>query len=258
MKNKILTIAALSLLTVACTKKVDTPDMYGELSVTLSGEPTVEVVSKAAETLEPTDPEAAGYMVRIYDSAEVLKYESSYSDFEAQKLLLGDYYVTAEDCSEAAAEEGKGKMRLYGRSDKVSLTADALFQTATVNCNVVNAKVSVQFDESVKNRFTGLQVSLSGGTTREKPIVITETETGVVTETWFNPSQLTYTISGTFSANGINKAVEITKTRTLQAKDNLLLMVKVNLDNGQLMPSLKVDTQINDLTEVPEEFNPYL
>ena len=258
MKNKFLTIAALSLMTVACTRNADEPLQYGDLSVSLSGEPEVEVVSKASETLQQTDQAAAGYMVRIYDSADALKYESAYSAFEAQRLPLGTYYVTAENCTEAAAEEGNGKMRLYGRSQDVTLTVEALSQTATVNCTVANAKVSVQFDESVKNRFSDLKVTLSGGTERKSAIVIAETETGVVTETWFNPSELKYTISGTFTASGMNKPVEISKKIDLKAKNNLLLNVKVNLENGQLMPSLTVDTQIDDLTEIPEEFNPYM
>jgi hypothetical protein len=258
MKNKILTAAALAFISVACSTNVDDPVQYGQLSVALSGEPTVDVVTKAPETLLPTDENASAYMVRIYDSADAMKYESSYSAFEAQKLPLGTYYVTAENCTEADAESGNGKMRLYGRSSDVNLTADALFQTATVSCTVANAKVSVQFDESVAGRFTGLQVALSGGTTRKDPVVISQTDAKVVTETWFNPSKLTYTISGTFTSGGQNKEVNVSKEITLQAKNNVLLLVKVNLENGQLVPSVTIDTQIDDIKEIPEEFNPYI
>lgn len=257
MKNKILTLAALSLMAAACAQKADEPLQYGELSVRLSGEPAVDVVTKAPEALLPTDDDASAYMVRIYDSAGAMKYESAYSSFEAQRLPLGTYYVTAENCTEADAEAGSGKMRLYGRSLDMNLTADALSQTATVNCTVANALVSVQFDESVKGRFSGLQVTLSGGTERISPVTVAETETGVVTETWFNPSDMTYTISGTFTGSGMNKPVEISKTISLEAKNNVRLLVKVNLENGQLMPALTIDTQIDDLTEIPEEFNPY-
>lgn len=243
---------------VACNSRIETPDVCGELSVSLAGEPVVEVVSKAATPLNQTEPEAAGYMVRIYDSADELKYESTYSAFEAQRLPLGTYYVTAENCTESAAEEGNGRMRLYGRSQNVTLTVDDLSQTAAVNCTVANAKVSVKFDESVKDRFTGLKVTLSGGTVRTIPITIAQIETGVVTETWFNPSDLTYTISGTFTGSGMNKSVEISRTITLEERNNILLLVKVNLENGQLMPSVTFDTQIDDPTEVPGEFNPYI
>lgn len=257
MKNKILTAMALSLLAVACTRMVDEPLLYGELGVALSGEPSVEVVSKAPQTLDPESDEADAYMVRIFDSAHQQKYEAAYSAFQTQTLPLGAYYVTAENCSEAQAEEGNGKMRLYGRSAEVTLAPEALVLTATVNCTVANAKVSVQFDESVAGRFSDLQVSLSGGTTRTAPVVVAQTATEVVTETWFNPSELTYTISGTFTSGGANKPVEISKTVQLQAKSNIKLVVKVNLANGQLMPDVTFDTQMDDSTEVPGEFNPY-
>lgn len=258
MANKILTAAALTFVAVACSTEVEETLQYGQLSVALSGEPEVEVVTKAAELLGQTDPAAADYMVRIYDSSDALQYEASYSTFEAQRLPLGTYYVTAENCTEAAAEEGNGKMRLYGRSADVNLTADALSKTATVDCAVANAKVSVRFDESVEGRFTNLKVTLNGGTERETPVVIAETETDVVTEVWFNPSQLTYSITGTFTGSGMNKAVNISNTVSLEAKNNILLLVKVNLDNGQLMPSITVDTQLDDPTEIPGEFNPYI
>lgn len=258
MKRTLIGAAFIALTAVACNTKIETPEVYGELSVSLAGEPVVEVISKAVETLEQTDPEAENYMVRIYDSADAEMYESVYSAFETQRLALGTYYVTAENCTESEAEEGNGKMRLYGRSEDVTLTADQLVKTATVNCTVSNAKVSVQFDESVQGRFSALQVSLSGGTSRTSAITIAQTAAGVVTETWFNPSDLAYTITGTFTGSGMNKPVNVSRTIPLQARNNIILLVKVNLENGQLMPSVTFDTQIDDPTEVPGEFNPYI
>lgn len=258
MTNKILTIMAMAIMAVACTQKVDEPLQYGELSVTLAGEPTVEVVSKALQTLEPTAPEAVGYVVRIFDSSDQMMYEKTYDAFEAQRLPLGTYYVTAENCTEAQAEAGNGRMRLYGCSGDVIISAEDLTPTATVNCVVTNAKVSVEYDESVADRFTGLQVTLAGGTTEGRTLTIAQTATGVVTETWFNPSELTYTISGTFIGSGMNKPVSITRSLTLEAKNNIKLLVKVNLENGQLMPGLTIDTQIDDPQEKEEEFNPYV
>lgn len=263
MKRELIVAALIAMTAISCNTRIATPDVYGELSVSLAGEPSVEVVSKAAETqepnvLKPTDPEADGYMVRIYTSSDEMQYEAAYSAFETQRLPLGTYYVTAENCTEAAAEEGKGKMRLYGRSEDVTITVDQLVRTATVNCTVSNAKVSVRFDESVQGRFSDLQVVLAGGTTDGRRITIGQTAADVVTETWFNPSDLTYTIAGKFTGSGMNRPVEISKTINLAARNNILLLVKVNLENGQLMPSVTVDTEIDDPTEVPGEFNPYI
>lgn len=259
MNKKILTAAALALMTVACTQKVEQPLKYGQLSVSLSGEPSVEVVTKAT-ALDQTSEDAKDYTVRIYDKTDApgLKYEASYYEFATQTLPLGTYYVTAENCTEAEAETGNGQMRLAGKSADVTLSADALTGTATVECAVTNAKVSVQFDASVAGRFSDLKVTLSGGTTRAEAITVAETVSDVVTETWFNPSALTYTISGTFTGSGMNKEVNLSKSIELAAKNNIMLLVKVNLENGQLTPSVTIDTTIDEPTVENGEFNPYL
>ena len=267
MKRKFIGAALIAMTPVACNTKLEIPEVYGELSVSLAGEPTVEVVSKAGEqqeptVLQPTDTEAAGYMVRIYTSDDEMKYESPYSEFKPQKLPLGTYYVTAENCTEAyaeSAESGKGMKRIAGQSADVTLTPDALTGNATVNCTVTNALVSVKFDASVEDRFENLKVTLTGGTS-SKTIEVTETATDVVTEIWFNPSELTYTITGTFTGSGMNKPVNINNSTapiTLEARNHIQLIVKVNLENGQLKPSVTVDPEIDDPTEVNGEFNPY-
>ena len=110
MKRTLIGAAFIAMTAVACNTKIETLEVYGELSVSLAGEPVVEVISKAVETLEQTDPEAGNYMVRIYDSADAEMYESVYSAFETQRLALGTYYVTAENCTESEAEEGNGKI----------------------------------------------------------------------------------------------------------------------------------------------------
>ena len=96
---------------------------------------------------------------------------------------------------------------------------------------------------------------LSGGTTPGRSITVTETASDVVTETWFNPSNLTYEISGTFDQTG--KEIGMSRAIELQARNNLMLVVKVSLENGQLLPSVTVDTQIDDPTVESGSFNPY-
>lgn len=256
--KKILTLAALASIAVACSTKVDEPVQYGTLSVSL-GEPSVEVVSKAAETtLDPASEEAKNFTVSILNNAHQQMYSKTYFEFQTQTLPLGTYYVTAENMTEVAAEVGNGQMRLYGRSADITLSKTQLTQTATVNCTVANAKVSVAFDESVEGRFDGLQVVLAGGTTENRAVTVAHTTTGVITETWFNPSSLTYIISGTFKSADAGKEVSITNTIELEAKDNVKLVVKLNLENGQvLVPTITYDTTLDDPTEIEGEFNPY-
>jgi len=254
-KKNFLTMAS-ALVAVACNTTIETPVQYGELSVNLAGEPQVEVISKA----EATSEDVSNYTVRIFNESNVQKYESVYNAFETQVLPLGTYYVTAESCSADAAEDGYGKMRLYGRSADVTLTAAQLSQKAEVECEVANALVTVRFDASVSGRFSDLKVTLSGGTTQGRTFTVNETASDVDTEIWFNPSDMTYSISGIFDPTGINKTINLpAKTIELAAKNNVVLLVSVNLDNGQLLvPTITVNTQMDDpVTDDGCTINPY-
>ncbi len=253
MKKFFLYAIGFACMAVACNSIVEeVPVQYGKISVSL-GEPEIEVITKA-EVLNPSSSDAANYMVRIYNSADELQYENPYSQFETKLLRLGTYYVTAENCTEAEAESfdgNKGKVRIAGTSSDVVLDADHLSQTATVNCEVSNARVAVAFDESVSGKFTNLKVVLSGS----KTLTVNETEAGVETETWFRPQTLSYSISGNFTQLG--KDVELTGTRVLAAKNNVKIVVKLNVSNGQLLPEITIDSTIDDVQEIPGVFNPY-
>ncbi len=254
---------ALSLMAVACNSVNVEPDLqYGEISVSL-GEPEVEVVAKAPTALLPTDADAARYTVRILDeSGQLCKdaagndCEGTYNNFTTRKLPLGRYYVTAENCSEPAAEDGFGQKRIAGQSQIVELSTSALSQTATVNCAVTNALVTVIFDSSVEGRFTELKVVLTGGSTAGRSLTVNKSDGN--TEAWFNPSTVNYTITGRFDAGGVTKDdVSISGSMTLQARDSKALVVKVNLDNGLLSPSITIDSSLENTEEIPGEFNPY-
>lgn len=260
MKMKFVYATAIAMMAVACnSERIDEPVQFGEISVALSGEPEVDVITKAAETLDPTSDLAKEYTVRILNSSNSVKYEASLFDFKTQTLELGTYYVTAENCSETQAESGSGKKRLYGRSADITLSPENLSETAVVPCSVANALVSVGFDSSVSGKFSNLKVVLSGGTTRAESIIVEETQAGVITETWFNPSTLTYSITGIFDPSGMNKPVVLEGSRVLSAKDHIQLVVSLNLENGQiLIPTVTVDTVLADPTEVSGEFNPYV
>lgn len=229
----------------------------------LSGEPSVDVVTRAPETLDPASEAASSYTVSIVDKAsDASVYSATYDQFKKQTLPLGTYYVTAENYDEAGAEaarDGLGDMRLAGQSADVVLSVAGQSESVTVGCTVANAKVSVVFDASVSGKFSDLTVVLSGGTTADREITVEETTTDVETVTWFNPSTLSYTISGTYDPSGMNKPVSIEGTRSLAAKDNIKLVVKLNLENGQILqPTITYDTAIADPTPVEGEFNPYV
>ena len=245
-------------MAVACqTEKIESTSEYGILDVAISGEPSFDVVVKAPQTLSST--QAAGYNIAIYDDSDVLKCgPAKYGEFKAQVLPLGTYYVTAENLTLADAELGNGQMRLAGKSDDVTLNASALSQKATVLCEVANAKLSVVYDSSVSGMFNDdLKVVVSGGTTTGRKLTFPETLPNKETVSWYNPSTISYTISGTFKHG--SKQLSLTGSRELSAKDNVKLLVKLNLDNGEIsaIPEITVDVTMNTLTTIEEEFNPY-
>lgn len=259
MKRKFIGVAAALFAVAACNseKMEDAPLQYGEISVSLAGEPSVEVLSKATAL---TEDEAADYNVSILDSSRETVYGPvKYSAFETQRLPLGTYHVAAESCTEADAEtqdaaDSYGCMRLAGETGVV-LSAENLAPEVTVECAVANALVTVEFDESVSGRFTDLQVALVSGTRTE-----TIEENGTVKKAWFNPTdEFRYQITGVFTQTGKNVSVISSSSLVLEAKSNLKLLVKVNLENGQITatPTIMVDTDLGQEESVTENFNPY-
>lgn len=260
MTNKILTAAALLMMTVACTQKEEQPQQYGELSIRLANAVDVQVDTKVEGS-----PDVSGYMVYITGGTDYAGYSSLYSAFEPQRLPLGDYTVSAENMNAGAAEAGKGKMRIAGSVD-VELTAANLAPEVTVQCSVVNSLVTVEFDSASVNpeQFDNLKVEVTGGDSERTFTVLAggeasgELQSVGNTELWFNPSTVSYKISGTFKQTG--KEVDISGSKTLVAKNHMKILVSVNLENGQISNDLtiNVDSTIDSNIQTEDaEFNPY-
>ncbi len=262
MKKLLICAASLVLLAASCNSlRENSPAQYGEISVVL-GEPDVEVIAKSAQTLLPTDPSASEYMIRIYDQDNQFRQGQKYSEFECQPLALGSYYVTAENCSADEAEAGNGKMRIYGKSDPVVISADILNPTATVSCYVQNAKVTVAFDAGLYDasgacHFDDLKVELS----RETPArTLTVSESDGETDTWFNPGTVKYQISGTYNGKAVSKGGEL----TLEARNHFRIVVKVNMEKGEIFVPEVTDVTFSGPGETEDgehnvsgDFNPY-
>ncbi len=262
MKKNFLCVIGLACMAVACNSVIDKPVQYGEISVSM-GEPEVEVITKAPETLDKNSAEAAAYTVSIFEKgvAEAV-YSKNYQEFQTQKLPLDKtYYVTAENCTEAAAEEadgGNGRMRLFGQSTDILLSLANISHTATVNCEVVNAKVSVSFDASTTGYFENLKVVLN----RADPArVITVNQSADVTDVWFDAgSSVSYTITGTFKSGTYSKEVNMSSKSNLEleAKSHVKINVSVDLSNGQiLIPTITCDTSLGAPSTEDNIFNPY-
>ena len=252
--KKVFIMTALTVLAASCQRlEMSKPLQYGSLSVAMDAEVKVEAVTKAPATAE----ELANYKVKVIgqDQASTSYYDGLYSAFKPLKLPLGTYTVSAENCTsteaETETETGNGCKRLFG-STEVTISESNLNPTAEFTCSVANALVTVEFDKSATDHISGLKVDLKGGTSGR---TVSVTTSG--TEVWFNPSTVSWAITGNIAS--INKAVDIKGSKDLVAKNHLKIVVSVNLENGQISaaPSITLDTNLSEAVEHNEKFNPY-
>lgn len=244
--KKVIIMTALTVLAASCQRlEMSKPLQYGSLSVDMDAEVKVEAVTKAAAD------DLNNYTVTVAGNAEGLPKSCLYSAFQPLTLPLGTYTVSAENCTSTDAETGNGCKRLYG-STNVTIDESHLTPTAKFTCSVANALVTVVFEDSATQHITDLQVDLTGGDSN-RTVSVTESNTKV----WFNPSTVSWAITGNIAS--INKAVDIKGSKDLVAKNHLKIVVSVNLENGQISaaPTITLATDLNTAVEQNEVFNPY-
>ena len=244
--KKVFHLAIIAALAAGCR----TLDMYqamGSLSVSL--EPEVNVEVKACE-----ENDKDNYIVSVTSASAVsgLPYKSAFKDFKPLSLPMGTYTVSAENCTAAEAVSGYGHKRLMGTKD-VILSYENPNQTVNLDCVLVNSLISIIFDPSVTGVFNDLKVTVQSGT---RSVVIKEGDK--VSEAWFNPGAISWTISGVSKATG--KTVSQEGKRTLDARQNLKITVKVTYSDGLISgsPVINIDSNISKLDENKKiDINPY-
>ena len=244
--KKVFHLAIIAALAAGCR----TLDMYqamGSLSVSL--EPEVNVEVKACE-----ENDKDNYIVSVTSASSVsgLPYQSAFKDFQPMNLPMGTYTVSAENCTADEAVSGSGHKRLFGTKD-VTLSYENPNQTVNLDCVLVNSLISIIFDPSVTGVFNDLKVTVQSGT---RSVVIKEGDK--VSEAWFNPGAISWTISGVSKATG--KTVSQEGKRTLDARQNLKITVKVTYSDGLISgsPVINIDSNISKLDENKKiDINPY-
>lgn len=247
--KKVFHLAIIAVLAAGC-QTLDIHQSMGSLSVSL--EPEVNVEVKACD-----ENETPKYIVSVTSASAVsgLLYQSAFKDFKPLSLPMGTYTVSAENCTADEAVSGYGHKRLFGSKD-VTLNYENPNQTVNLDCVLVNSLISIIFDSSVTGVFDDLKVTVKSGTgTETRSVEIKEGD--AVREAWFNPAEISWTISGTVKENG--KIVSQSNKMTLEARKNLKINVHVTYSNGQISmtPNISIN-QISSATEVPVDgTNPY-
>ena len=263
---------AAALTAVSCNEiRIEEPVKYGTLSISLAGEPSVDVVTKTDGAL--SSEQAAGYNIAVYNNAECTGSPvfgpKEYSSLGSEPIVLakGNYYVWAESCLPSDAEKDNGCVRLEGKSETPVQVKAGLAANASVTCYVANAKISVTFDASVAGHFVDgtLKVKLS----RENPVRESsasydkEAQNKGNEDFWFNSgSVVKYEISGksVLTQETVKKSGTIQGTgenNALASKDYIIINVKASTTSGVLkLESMFEGTNIGQ-SNVDAPFNPY-
>ena len=270
MRKTFLYMISAVLLAVSCNNAmIEDPVQYGTLSVSLAGEPGIEVVTRAEEK-ESVDLDAFNIYASSSASAKLLgTYGSLKNSTELIRLQAGDYMIYAENCNATEAESGNGCKRMYGNDD-VTISAGTSSE-AEISCAVVNAKVSVVFNANVQDRFKDnvLTVTFSRDADSDRGLAARGCEATYKTGNesfWFNAgSVVTYTISGTpvgsdepLTVSGSIKLDDNKQPAALEARDNFELNVSVKQStDGSLKLTASVDTMVEKGDDINAGFNPY-
>lgn len=218
--KKFFTLALASLMLLSCSKdSIWNAQEQGQLSVNVEQGASIFVETKAANT--------DNFNLKIVKDGGDIKYNGKVSAFTSPMTLpTGTYTVYAENITAEEALAGRGAQRLADTLKNVTVNANNI-TNITLNCEMVNSKVSFAFDETFTSAFdmanTQITESLRG-------IVWSKNATLDTEIAYFEPGTLNYTI--TTKRAGVNKSH--TGQIAMLAKTWHKLTVKANVENGQL------------------------
>ena len=148
--KKVILIAASIFALASCNKDVNvTSGNVGYLNFNLAADDVV-VTTKAV-----TDGQLNAYTVYVGETFH------TYGDIKGKALELkpATYPIYAENMTPNEAHDGNGALRLASPSQEVTITAGKT-EDVTLACEVVNAKITVNFDASFKAAFSSWNVVL--------------------------------------------------------------------------------------------------
>lgn len=244
MKKTILTIL-MSLAVLSCQRVVIEDMQMGTLSLKVNNKTLVDMQTKAEETVS-TD----NFNVTVASPSYTRTFV--YSELPLFLAVPADTYtVSAENVSEAESvslPDTWGQKRFAGQTRGIVVSASQN-SSVTVNCQMVNSAVSIVFDSSITENFTGY--SIQAYTNQARKLTFDANTTSKIA---YFPAdyELTYVFSGTYKKDG--QPVSITGTRVLAAATHIHLTFKMNLPqedtNGSIgKPQIIVDETCTDLYE---------
>lgn len=231
--KKFFTLALASLMLLSCSKdSIWNTQEQGQLSVNVEQGASIFVETKAAVNTD-------NFYLKIVKNGVEVYYKKVSESKSPITLPTGTYTVSAENMTAAEALTDRGKQRLADTKENVTVSANQT-NTITLNCEMVNSKVSFAFDETFKSAFEmeNTQITESSrGIVWTKNATLDEENEEIA---YFEPSTLNYTIK--------TKRAGEDKTYTGQvemaAKTWHKLTVKASVVNGQLGITVTADDSV--------------
>ena len=142
IKTRIFVAALVAAIcSVSCGRVEPDHDGYGFLSLSLDIDTDIEDLTRAT-TVDQADYSA--YNVALYRGETQLwktTYDRFVSDVAFNRIPAGEYVIEVESCTAEDADNGAGKMRMYG-SESVTVEAGKT-SDASVSCTMANARVTL-------------------------------------------------------------------------------------------------------------------
>ncbi len=219
------------------------PQRTGSISLSLSSDREV-VVDTKAETVD-----CSNFLVDIYGETFLgQSYKSEQFKFsemtEPVVIPFGYYYVSAQNLTEAAAEEGYGSVRYYGVSEEVDILSNETTAVQVV-CKMANGKVTFTLDASFLEDFEDASVEMTVGS---RTVSMDGSDADGSNDVYFNVSEegmsLIYKVFGTVG-KGTEQEKRLTYTNassplTLMPAKWAKITIKSN-HNGIIGPGITVD-----------------
>ncbi len=245
-----------ALLLASCNEALIEPLKNGAISLSLSSDKEVMAATKASTV------DCGTFNVNIYGETFLgssYSQEYIYSEMTGPVVIpFGYYKVSAESCSETAAEEGFGTVRYYGVSNQVDVLSDVP-ASVSLTCKMVNGKVTLTLDESFLEDFKDSYAEITVG---DRTVTLAEAQANIDNPVYFNvPAEgaaLTYKVYGTVGqGTSQQKLLMYTNSSNplrLEPAKWAKITIKSN-HNGQIGPDIFVDGTLYD-TSFVEILNP--
>lgn len=251
MKHSIIAAAAVVAM-VGCNKitiEHSNAEGYGSLALELFSDVDI-VETKALSNVD--DP--AAYNIKLYsvasDNSESLKWSKEFSAMADEDLTVsaGNYKFVAENVTESEAETGHGQVRVVGTSDVVAVAAGET-ESVIVNCNPVNAKVTIAYADGFTDTFTDASCVLKDGETRTLTMTAGHDDANAA---YFNVDDGTLSWTVTAKVSGVQK----TYTKTFSVEQRKWSQITFSAgQNGKLAVSINADTEM-EVSSISETLDP--